>query len=184
MTSRERDCRRKYESGAEKAKKRKIREELQEKDKGSLDKFVSRLARKECANDESLSNLNQVQKETTDCDDLVSEENNEVVQPVNIYDPGNWENLNLQDITDILIKSGPIKILNDECSFSRNKDNRHFSDQFYKRVLSNGEVHERQWLMYSIKLDRVFCFCCKLFGIIRLGNLSDKGFNDWKHLHT
>lgn len=41
MASRDRDKFRKYDSGAQKAKKRKLREKIAEKYKGSLDKFVS-----------------------------------------------------------------------------------------------------------------------------------------------
>ena len=36
----------------------------------------------------------------------------------------------------------------------------------------------------ALELDRVFCFCCKVFktGIVR-GQLTNEGFSDWVHIH-
>lgn len=42
----------------------------------------------------------------------------------------------------------------------------------YTRTLANGEKCDRDWLVYSKELDKVFCFCCKLF----------RGNHDWRHL--
>ena len=61
--------------------------------------------------------------------------------------------------------------------------NRHFSSIHYTRVLPNREKSDRDWLVYSKELDKVFCFCCKVFrkghGV---GDLAKGGFNDWMHL--
>jgi hypothetical protein len=49
--------------------------------------------------------------------------------------------------------------------------------------LSNGELCNRDWLVYSKELDRVFCFGCKLFTKgYRKGLLANQGYNDWLHL--
>lgn len=58
-----------------------------------------------------------------------------------------------------------------------------FSALFYTRFLSNGEHHDRDWLVYSKELDRVFCFGCKLFTKgQQKGQLENDGCNDWKHI--
>ena len=65
----------------------------------------------------------------------------------------------------------------------KDKLSRRFSAVSYTRVLSNGEKCDREWLVYSKDLDKVFCFCCKLLrkGLVR-GQLANEGFSDWAHL--
>ena len=80
--------------------------------------------------------------------------------PLNITDPGNWKIIN-QNLIDMLVKISPSKVKVD--NFPKDSENRHFSFTHYTRYLSNGEKTIRKWLVYSISLDKVFCFCCKLF---------------------
>ncbi|XP_022892015.1 uncharacterized protein LOC111406884 [Olea europaea var. sylvestris] len=98
----------------------------------------------------------------------------------NISDPGNWKNVD-QNLIDLLVKRGPLR--EDSFTFSKDSKNRHFSSTYYIQHLANGEKSDRKWLVYSISLDKVFCFCCKLFK--QEGNniqLANEGINDWKNL--
>ncbi|XP_065684883.1 zinc finger MYM-type protein 1-like [Hydra vulgaris] len=80
----------------------------------------------------------------------------------------------------LLVERGPNQIK--EFEFPINKGKRRFLPSYYSKVLSNGEVVERSWLMYSIASDAVFCFCCILFD--NSSDISDwpkKGYSDWKN---
>ena len=59
------------------------------------------------------------------------------------------------------MKRGPFR--ENVITFPKDSENRHFSSAYYIRHLANGEKSDRKWLIYSISLDKVFCFCCKLF---------------------
>lgn len=37
------------------------------------------------------------------------------------------------------------------------------------------------WLGYFIKINRIFCFTCKLFSKDSLTPLVNTGFSDWRH---
>ena len=62
---------------------------------------------------------------------------------------------------------------------------RHFFTTLYIRTLSNMEKCDREWLVYSKELDKIFCFCCKVFktGAMR-GALPNEGYVDWHHVTT
>ena len=81
----------------------------------------------------------------------------------------------------MLVKRGPSKVKVN--NFPKDSENRHFSSTHYTRYLSNGEKTIRKWLVYSISLDKVFCFCCKLFKQEEnTFQLANEGTNDWKNI--
>ncbi|XP_066313447.1 uncharacterized protein [Miscanthus floridulus] len=72
-----------------------------------------------------------------------------------IFDPRTWENID-NSKRDILIEKGK---------------------------LTNGEVVDRKWLVYSKHVDKVYCFCCKLFKSNQnKSNFASEGVRDWRHL--
>ena len=99
-----------------------------------------------------------------------------------IYDPRIWDSLDTNS-KDLLIKNGPKRDIN--IKFPLDQYNRHFSLTHYDRTLPNGEQHDQKWLVYSKELDKLFCFCCKLFKSndnSSRSQLASDGFGDWKHL--
>ncbi|XP_026398695.1 zinc finger MYM-type protein 1-like [Papaver somniferum] len=113
-------------------------------------------------------------------------ENNEVencgdkLTDRDMLDPGNWETID-KKLVDFLVENGPVRV--DNIIFPRDDKNDCFSSYHYFRKLSNFEKQDRRWLVYSKTLDKVFCFCCKLF-MKRESNyqLCSTGFNDWNNL--
>ncbi|GJS91507.1 zinc finger MYM-type protein 1 [Tanacetum coccineum] len=100
----------------------------------------------------------------------------------NIFDVRVWDGLR-SHMKDELVSKWPIRETN--LDYPKDKIGRHFSSEFYERKLRNGDCIDRKWLVYSKELDKVFCFCCKLFkNAISKSQLSNVGTNDWKHLST
>ncbi|XP_065654674.1 uncharacterized protein LOC136081296 [Hydra vulgaris] len=92
-------------------------------------------------------------------------------------DPSEWhDNVSDAQRCDI-VKSGFKKI---EIVFAYNLERRRFSLNYYNRKMKNGEIFERTWLIYSLNSNKVFCFCCKLFGIT--SSPFRQGMNTWEGL--
>ncbi|XP_056690473.1 uncharacterized protein [Spinacia oleracea] len=197
-------------SGSGKRKKRKREEEMMKSQFGAMDKFVvKRVDTNEILDNtnENLdhSNENDDNVEVNENDDNVevneNDDNVEVnendghvpndvpnvtlddesdISHLNIYDPRYWENLDNKS-KDILVEKGPQREKN--LDFPLDKSFRHFSYSYYSRKLSNCEVSDRKWLVYCKPIDKVFCFCCKLFkSSTNLSLLANDGLSDWKHL--
>ncbi|CAN6381117.1 unnamed protein product [Urochloa humidicola] len=194
---------RKYPSGSEKRKKRKREDEFIALQKGAMDKFV-RVTSNPSRNAKELAIVAVVDQINGDSEENIDihEDGNNVSahenianpsstecasvddQPAfstDIYDPRNWENLD-NKARDILVEKGPIREENLE--FPLDDNSRHFSYACYYKKMSNRELHDRKWLVYSKHVDRVFCFCCK---ILKSNNnkscsLAGNGFRDWRHI--
>ncbi|PRQ20691.1 putative transcription factor and/or regulators TTF-type(Zn) family [Rosa chinensis] len=102
------------------------------------------------------------------------------VTPVNIFYPRTWDSLD-KKLIDLLVEKGPLRDLSIE-NDPQDKFNRHFSSTFYIQFLGNGEKYDREWLVYSKELDKVFCFCCKLLkrGPMQLRRQGDRFSNKYQ----
>lgn len=97
-------------------------------------------------------------------DKIITEDNQDTnedfVFSFNIDDPGNWDKIK-RNAREFLVERGPRRDTN--ISFPKDDLGRSFNSSHYIRVLQNGEKQDRRWLVYSVSLDKVYCFCCKLF---------------------
>ncbi|XP_052190724.1 uncharacterized protein LOC127800254 [Diospyros lotus] len=181
-------------SGNLKRQRKKKEEEIAQSLRGSLNKYFVKQINTSLENlDEDLPNECEqpiqleelVENENEGNEEIGDQDENENECPetrfdLNIYDPRVWDNLDAK-MRDLLVEKGPIRETN--FKFPMDEHNRHFSSNYYIRMLPNGETKDRKWLVYSKELDRVFCFCCKLFKTMNSrSQLTSEGTRDWKHL--
>ena len=96
---------------------------------------------------------------------------------INIYDPGRWEHID-NKLRGLLVDKGSTR--ESDKFFSKDGGSRHSSISYYIKELPNGERHDRRWLVYSKDFDKVYCFCCKLFGTkSSVNQLGNEGTNYW-----
>jgi hypothetical protein len=201
---------RRFDSGCEKRKKKKRRDELTQSQKGALNKFIIREPQipienqnvdvgilenmvstenmEEDVNVNATENDNleaQNTEENVNVNDNLDAENvdnsNDNGENLDIFDPTIWDSLESKMI-DLLATKGPKRDLS-IVNGPKDKTSRCFTANLYTRVLSNGEKCNRDWLVYSKELGRVFCFCCKIFKIgIGRGQLANEGFSSWGHV--
>lgn len=103
-----------------------------------------------------------------------------VTTALDLSDPADWPDVITTSLRDIIVRKGPVR---PEANFKYPKDesDRRFTPVHYIRRLPNGEEANRNWIVYSKKKNRIFCFCCKLFTTIVNSYTSD-GYNDWRHM--
>ena len=184
----------------EKKKKWKV-DALNQSQSGALDKFV--VVKKQTddlvpvenfENEEFIDSVNEEHEETLDeeINQWINENDNEddgsqhedqnvEFQHSNIDDPNNWDKMD-QNSRDFLVERGPKRRV-DGVNYPKDDLNRHFSSTHYIQHLSNGEKHDRKWLVYSDVLDKVFYFCYKLFK--EEGNktlLANDGLGNWRNI--
>ncbi|KAL4579201.1 hypothetical protein LXL04_015339 [Taraxacum kok-saghyz] len=181
-------------SGYQKLKRRKLLEQQRKADFGALHKFfvtqpVDDAHIKENIDDHVEENIDDHVEENID-DHVEEQEDVEVEQAeeqepieelVDIYDPRMWDKLNSEEIK-LLVEKCPKRDTSIEYG-PYDTHGRRFAASLYTRILPNLEKCDREWLVYSKELDKVFCFCCKLFkkGNAK-GNLDDKSYGDWHHV--
>eukprot|EP00102_Acyrthosiphon_pisum_P012922 XP_008182269.1 PREDICTED: zinc finger MYM-type protein 1-like [Acyrthosiphon pisum] len=109
-----------------------------------------------------------------------------------INDPHLYRNVKISSaLLKMLTNLGPLQPVRKDLpggefpksSFSGTE--RSFSEVYYKKE-TNNDTHSRQWLAYSLIVDRVYCWTCRLYGTPKAQNniFSMTGCNDWKHLST
>lgn len=101
------------------------------------------------------------------------------------HDVGLWDNIS-NDLREQAVFNGVGCFQNYQTTYPETKrqysqQNRLLQTHFFKQVLPNGEVIDREWMVYSPARASVFCFPCRLFSTDRGNQFAGKGFNDWKN---
>lgn len=97
-------------------------------------------------------------------------------------DPGLWPEIMRAADRVFLVKRGPAAPLYN-FDFPFDDQHRRFSPKHYKKRLRNGEEVLREWIVYSVFQNALYCFPCRLFAApSSLSALGNRGFKDWKHL--
>lgn len=190
----------KQPSGCKNRKKRKRDEDMRKSLAGSMYKFINKVPvqdqesvqvePEELEEQQHVEEQEHVQVEVEPEEmeeqehvQVEAEESEVAEEHVDIFDPRRWEGLNSDDIK-LLVEKGPKRdtsILYGPYDVP-GRNGRRFSAALYTRTLSNLEKCDREWLVYSRELDKIFCFCCKVFRTgVPKGGLDGEGFRNWQH---
>ncbi|XP_071689122.1 uncharacterized protein [Rutidosis leptorrhynchoides] len=171
-------------SGCQKRKRKRLDDDMKKSQAGALEKYLSKPTLEEHehvqVNLEETEGQKHIDEQEAEIDEHVETNINEedvIHNIVDIFDPRNWEGLNSDEIK-LVVEKGPKRDNNIE--FGPYTKKRRFCATLYTRTLSNLEKCDRPWLVYSKELDKIFCFCCKVFrkGQPR-GGLAGNGFRNW-----
>lgn len=97
-------------------------------------------------------------------------------------DIAKWPSYLSSQVIDMIVEEGPQNGKLDDDKYPKNEKGRHFSNSHFKKSMPNGEVYERQWLVYSNSTKKVYCFCCHIFKCTSRCHLSNVGSDNWHHL--
>jgi hypothetical protein len=97
-------------------------------------------------------------------------------------DIGQWGDLT-EDERSYWVFKGPSKCQHWNSPFENSKRSfknqvRYCSKGLFQNRKVNGEVYDREWLVYSPTTGNIYCFVCKLFSPANTALASD-GFSDW-----
>ncbi|KAL2963307.1 hypothetical protein AAZX31_17G193800 [Glycine max] len=137
----------------EKLKKKRKVEKLIESQHGALYKFKNVIEQPPI--DNTNNGVEQPPRNDTDNGENVIEQ-----PPINNIENTNrlWKNIDGK-FRNLMIEKGPIR--HDNFQYPKDENNGYF---------------------YSSYLDKVYCFCCKLFGSTNVSQLANEGTKDWKNL--
>ena len=93
-----------------------------------------------------------------------------IISPPLSNDPSSWKNLTEQD-KEYIVKIGPPK---NPKSFPRDSSGRNFPQNIFCQEMTNGEKVTRDWLVWSISSQSLFCFPCCLLQEISQKEVTSK----------
>uniref|UniRef100_A0A8C5Q8G0 TTF-type domain-containing protein n=1 Tax=Leptobrachium leishanense TaxID=445787 RepID=A0A8C5Q8G0_9ANUR len=134
-----------------------------------------------CAHSVCLEKITESEGSDEETEEIVPVEQSSNLELLDLSDPANWPAVLTTSVRDAIVRKGPAK-QKKNFIFPKDALNRRFTKANYKRRLPNGEEAFRNWLVYSAILNKVFCFCCKLFTTKVTSNLIRVGYNDWKNM--
>jgi len=112
--------------------------------------------------------------------EVLGNESDSISMLLDLNDPGTWPNIISNKFIETLVEIGPVHTDNNYKFPVEEETGRKFNILYFNKIMENGEKIKRNWLVYSVKLNRVFCFPCKLFSRenIKIINIE---FSDWRH---
>lgn len=188
----------KYQSGAEKRKKKKVQEEVKKK----LPKITTFFAQNRvdeyqearCSYSsldvteiipESVSSVNENENKEKP-EESENDIKSDVVQKIKeIPVISKWPDIKTDDfITTVIIqkiKSDPLENTEKLYHDGDKIYYRSLNESNFYRIKPNGGKERRDWLIYDAHSKAVYCYPCKLFSKEK-NSLTDSGCTDWKHL--
>lgn len=64
---------------------------------------------------------------------------------------------------ETLVEVGPVHTDNNYKFPVDEETGRKFNILYFNKIIENEEKVKKNWLVYSVKVNRVFCFLCNLF---------------------